>query len=484
MRINGMASAACRRHRVSLPSTHSARLGAAVLLLGLLAPTAPVAGQVDSLRLESYRFWREPDLTQAEVFAVIPLHTLTFELAEGARRASYRGTLEIRDSTGLTLRQEQWDGSVSLPPVTEQTLSRATTSEHFTYSLKPGLYTAQLEIVDSLSGRVERAETRIRAPARRPAHSDLLIASDFRRLEQGEEAVRGSFRRGTLVIVPSFGGSLSSDRTRIGLVMEVYRAAAVPESASVSVTIEGRNRNLRQQTPAQARVYPPGGGIEAFAMDLAGLPPGEYDLELAVAFAADTLRAQHPLLMLQSGAGELHTASDLPYSTLDSEALDSVWGPMTYLASPQENEVFLSLSSADAKRRFIQQFWQRRAAGTGSDATLLREEFEERVQYAQREFRPPRVGRSTLQGWQTDRGRIWILFGPPAERHVEYERKDQTNPWEVWRYIQGRGDKFVFWDRSGFGEFILVHSTDRDFLGVPGWERYFTEEALELIQRF
>ena len=45
---------------------------------------------------------------------------------------------------------------------------------------------------------------------------------------------------------------------------------------------------------------------------------------------------------------------------------------------------------------------------------------------------------------------------------------------ELWQYTTGRGDRFVFFDRTGFRDFELVYSTDRNEVGIPGYESYFS----------
>ena len=62
-------------------------------------------------------------------------------------------------------------------------------------------------------------------------------------------------------------------------------------------------------------------------------------------------------------------------------------------------------------------------------------------------------------GWRTDRGRVYIIYGPPDE--VErYPYSENMKPYEIWHYynLQG-GVIFVFGDRTGFGSYELLHST-------------------------
>lgn len=137
-----------------------------------------------------------------------------------------------------------------------------------------------------------------------------------------------------------------------------------------------------------------------------------------------------------------------------------------YIISDEERAVFNSLSTADEKDQFIEQFWMRR----DSDLTTARNEFREehyrRIAYTNSNFG------TGIPGWKTDRGRVYIMFGPPVETQYysgggHYQRKPwegggrtSTYPFELWRYrhIPGVGEdvEIEFVDRSWTGEFKMA----------------------------
>jgi len=81
-----------------------------------------------------------------------------------------------------------------------------------------------------------------------------------------------------------------------------------------------------------------------------------------------------------------------------------------YIVTGEERKIFLELPDS-SKDAFIEDFWKRRDPQPDTETNEYRVEYEERLKRAgtlfQGEGRP---------GWQTDRGRIYILFGPPHER--------------------------------------------------------------------
>ena len=135
-----------------------------------------------------------------------------------------------------------------------------------------------------------------------------------------------------------------------------------------------------------------------------------------------------------------------------------------YIIEDQERKAFLILTSDEERRYFVDQFWQRRDPTPGTAENEFKNEHYRRIGYADR-F----ASRSGLPGWKTDRGRIYIVLGPPdeIESHPLGGRpagaaSAQPFPFEDWlyRHIDGIGDNVIleFVDRDGTGEFHLTRS--------------------------
>jgi hypothetical protein len=76
------------------------------------------------------------------------------------------------------------------------------------------------------------------------------------------------------------------------------------------------------------------------------------------------------------------------------------------------------------------------------------------------------------EGWQTDRGRVYILYAEPDEIE-RFPNSGDSKPYEIWHYNQiESGVIFVFIDRNGFGDYQLVHSTKRGELQDESWQKY------------
>ncbi len=153
---------------------------------------------------------------------------------------------------------------------------------------------------------------------------------------------------------------------------------------------------------------------------------------------------------------------------------------VVYIILPEEREIFQKLTTDDEKDRFIEQFWLRRDPDPRTAVNEFKEEHYRRIAYANENFK------SGFAGWKTDRGRIYIIHGPPDEKESyptggNYERRDYegggfTNvyPFERWwyRHLPGVGSdvEMEFVDPRMSNEYYLaVNPEEKDaLLNVPG----------------
>lgn len=153
---------------------------------------------------------------------------------------------------------------------------------------------------------------------------------------------------------------------------------------------------------------------------------------------------------------------------------------VVYIITPDERKAFLQLETNEEREQFIEQFWLRRSSNPDLPDNDFKEEHYRRIAYANEHFA------SGIPGWKTDRGRIYIIWGPPDEIESHptggtWDRPmDQgggtttTYPWETWRYryLEGIQENVIleFVDPSSTGEYHLtMDPSEKDaLLHVPG----------------
>jgi GWxTD domain-containing protein len=121
---------------------------------------------------------------------------------------------------------------------------------------------------------------------------------------------------------------------------------------------------------------------------------------------------------------------------------------LTYITTSSMIERFLE-AGAEERKRIWEQFWREKDPTPRTPKNEFYDEHMRRFRYANEHFLT-----SLTEGWRTDRGKIYIMYGPPDEIE-EYPQEVRRNPTEVWHYIS-KGRRFVFVDETGFGDYVLV----------------------------
>lgn len=114
-----------------------------------------------------------------------------------------------------------------------------------------------------------------------------------------------------------------------------------------------------------------------------------------------------------------------------------------------EIEIFRHLPDAESRQEFIHNFWKIRDPDPMTDENEFKQEFERRVAYANRFFK------EGIPGWKTDRGRIYIMLGPPDKvDHRPLMRNPEVRGAIWWGYYDDRFS-VLFLDRSGDGRYEI-----------------------------
>jgi GWxTD domain-containing protein len=151
-----------------------------------------------------------------------------------------------------------------------------------------------------------------------------------------------------------------------------------------------------------------------------------------------------------------------------------------WIITDEERSAFKTLSNDEERDQFIEQFWLRRDPTPDTAENEYKEEHYRRIAYANEHFA------AGVQGWRTDRGRIYIMYGKPDEIDAHpsggyYNRPQEegggetsTYPFETWRYryLEGIGQEIMieFVDTCMCGEYhMTIDRSEKDALKyVPG----------------
>lgn len=178
-------------------------------------------------------------------------------------------------------------------------------------------------------------------------------------------------------------------------------------------------------------------------------------LALAAAVTLGAARQQHPEApksrVLQACSDSVNSNA-APISDYHKWLNEDVF----YIVDGAERDAFKKLKTDEERNCFVYQFWERRNPTPGAVENKFKAEHYRRITYANAHF-----AGASLPGWQTDRGHMYIVYGPPDE--IDSHPKATPHPYQSWgyRHVEGLGDglnTFTFVDRTGHGDYHLAPS--------------------------
>jgi GWxTD domain-containing protein len=135
-----------------------------------------------------------------------------------------------------------------------------------------------------------------------------------------------------------------------------------------------------------------------------------------------------------------------------------------YIINAVEKEIFINLPTEIDRGKFIENFWRKRDPDPSTPENEFKLEYYRRIAIANKFF-----GSSGISGWRSDRGKIFILLGPPNEIQRDLNPTESFStvfhgPREIWNYWDLPNPRlpynieFVFVDKLGTGYYVLEQS--------------------------
>ena len=148
------------------------------------------------------------------------------------------------------------------------------------------------------------------------------------------------------------------------------------------------------------------------------------------------------------------------------KAADDEYEKLLYIITPLEKNYYEKLTKVEDKRKFLYSFWKAR---NNTPVTKVRIGFMKRIEDANNLF-----SESFKEGWKTDRGRLYIIYGPPDNTDKFPFEADQKAS-EVWQWerVEGGAEADFVEKESNTGIYTLVNSTLKNEVKFPGWRSYY-----------
>lgn len=313
-------------------------------------------------------------------------------------------------------------------------------------------YLISIEVEDSISGRKGYWEDTIFLPPwDGPSISSIQISYYLR--EEGDRISPIPYPK------REFGGR----RRILYYYLELYN---IKGEVELSYFILNEKGDTIQKIKGR-RLISLGNLVDAGGINIVALKPGTYKL-LAEA-------KTEKLSLFQEK--EFYVLS--PIRATSREIPDSLWEyakEIHYLATREEMEIYKSLPDT-LKIQYIKSFWMKRDTDPRTPENEALIEFSSRIKYADNNFKE--LGK---RGRDTDRGRIYIKYGPPDEI-TEKTHDLLAKPYVIWVYYSGGGKEFIFADKTYTGVYELIYSSEPDEPYDPYWTRWVNPEDVRGVIR-
>jgi len=157
------------------------------------------------------------------------------------------------------------------------------------------------------------------------------------------------------------------------------------------------------------------------------------------------------------------------YKTMSQDNIDAEYDYSLYIRSASETEEYAKLKSLDEKRKFMYSFWKKRKVNQLSPVNDYKRDYFKRIADANKSFK-----QGFMDGWKTDKGRIYIVYGTPSDME-DHPNEADSKAYVIWSYdniqnMQGKAICVFAEDEIGGGIFHLVHSTIRGEFSDSDWK--------------
>lgn len=450
------------------------KIAASMMAFLLVTPAYPQMNATFDLACFRY----DASQVYTEIYYAVPLSSLKFqetEIGDWQAQALIRFSIFKNDSLW---REEAWKMEKRVAALAEIKSGQAMV-DVVRYVTAPGNYRFVMSLEDLHSpGAAQTAAREISLanfPADRLSLSQIELASTIKNIPP--EAANRFYKNG-LEVIPKPDAIFGAEAPLLYYYVEAYNLSPASFSGTYRTQCQILDATGQPAPMIKPRVQTKrvqSASAEAGMFNIAALPTGVFILEFAI---VDSNRAilhstskrfyvYHPdstKTPTHEGPALAQQASR-EYRMASEEELDEHFAHAKYIADREEVKAYKSLTSAEAKRQFLTAFWQKRDPTASTARNEFKLEYDNRLAYANQHLQ-----NYTRAGWKTDRGRVYLVYGPPDD--VErFSNNALSYAYEIWHYDQIEGGViFVFVQLQSIGEYVQMHSTKRGEPQNKEWE--------------
>ncbi len=375
----------------------------------------------------------DPELSRLQVYLKIAFDELQFTVSEEQFHANYDVSVVIYDKDDNQIDGQLQEEEAKADNFDLTNSRQAYSISYLKFDLEPGTYKISISMADAETKKKRTIKDEFQL---RDFNEKKLMVSDL-------SLVRNILidSLGVKSFQPDVANCIKDLTEQLYVYFEIYSQSDKDEQFEVSYWI----KNLKGKEIIKTTYHRRKDDLktlDSFPLPTSELSQGKYLLGLKARSGLKSVEVEKPFFI--RWANMPATISDIELAIRQ----------LKYIANKNEYNK-LKKADSDEKLPKFGEFWRNHDPTPGTESNEGMDEFYRRVQFTNENFSVFR------DGWQTDMGMIYIIFGPPSD--IERHPFDiETKPYEIW-YYHDLNKEFVFMDQSGFGEFRLL---------TVGWESW------------
>ena len=388
--------------------------------------------EVSPFHIDAASFMDEEGKTYLEVYYQLSNSSLKFVRLHNQYIASFEVTLSLFTEDGRLAAGKSFQQDLLARSYVETNLRSQIFIKTLKIPLNPGKYTLVVGIKDLNSNRARELKRKVLVPnysqVQGISFSDVVFGRSINRVGD------------VMVVTPNPPRTYSDLLPNLVIYYEIYNNnGTLPKDSLVQCQIIDDQGQVRYEDEKPLikgkRIFQ-----DYFHFTLDNLPGGKYSLKLKVADKQVTER--------------FFIQKSIAWIPDDYEKTIRL---LKYIATDQEMEKLKNVKKEERKKAWLA-FWRSKDPTPGTIENEVMLEYYRRIRYANENFTVCR------EGWLTDRGRIYIKYGPPdeIERHAfqfildkRMSQRQRGKAYQYWYYYRIH-KKFHFVDKDGNGDYVLV----------------------------
>jgi GWxTD domain-containing protein len=376
--------------------------------------------------------------SRVDIFIQVPYENLAFVKKDDRYHASYEMTIDILDSTGRLFSEKLWIEEVKAETFEQSVSSQAYSLVERVFEVPPGVYSITTILRDNETRQSQRLMRKLAVSDYSiPTFSlsDVMLVSKF--------TVNGEKK----TLVPSVSPNVGLIPDAFHIFFEAYNE---PNLDSVRLVVDILNEKKEKTAEVtQVQKLAPGRNQVFMRIENGSLAIGDYTLYIR-AFPVSQQSGEDEKYLAATSRAFVVRWRGLPKGVKD---IDLAIEQAVYEAKDSEMSYMREAKTPEEKQKRFLEFWKKRDPNPNTPRNEKMIAYYAKVEYANKTFK------HYIEGWRTDMGMVYIIFGPP--NNVDRHPFDiDSKPFEVWSYYE-MNHQFVFVDQTGFGDYRLT---------TPIWE--------------